>query len=114
MMKILPKLEESVYLKHILDPETFAIGFQSLSGLLLISQIVGELKTQSIDSASMIRTMHEVVGIELMESHIMAGLVLNSKIDQTWSMLGVMPKKINSRGSYHTLWGSLSETVILC
>jgi hypothetical protein len=80
--EILPELEEFVYVKRISDPEAFAEELGTAAGLLRLSQVVGELESQSIDSASAAKLMHAAVNAELLETRA-TDAVLNSKIDQT-------------------------------
>jgi membrane-bound lytic murein transglycosylase B len=105
---ILPKLEEFLHLKQILDPETFTEGLGTSAGLLRLSQVVGELKSQSIDSASAARIMYAAVNAELLEGQA-RDAVLNSKIDQIQSRMGVTPEDVNTHWSSPTLWGTVSK-----
>jgi hypothetical protein len=106
--EILPELEEFVYVKRISDPETFAEELGTSVGLLRLSQVVGELESQSIDSASAARIMLAAVNAELLENQA-TDAVLNSKIDQTQSRMGAAPADVNARWSSPTLWGTVSE-----
>jgi hypothetical protein len=104
----LPKLEEFVYVKRISDPEAFAEELGTSSGLLRLSQVFGELESQSIDSASAAKITHAAVHAELLENRA-TDAVLNSKIDQTQSRMGAVPVDVNARWSSHALWGMVSE-----
>jgi hypothetical protein len=107
---IQPELEEFVYVvKRVSDPEVFASSLATSPGLLRLSQVVGELESQSIDGATAIRTLlHEVVSLELLDGWATVEL-LNTKIDQTQSRLGSASEEMNPRWNSPTLWGMVSE-----
>jgi hypothetical protein len=105
---VLPELEEFVYIKRITDPEVFAASLPSSAALLRLSQVIGELESQSINGAAAVRTLHNAVSLELLEGRETAGL-LNSKIDQTQSRLGTASADLNLNWNSPTLWGVVKE-----
>ena len=97
-----------MYSKRITDPEAFAKDLGTESGLIELTRVVAELESQSINAALELRMMHEAIEMELLENLTTGGL-MNSKIDQTVSRMGVAPEDSNSRWSASTLWGTVSE-----
>ena len=100
---ILPDLEDYVYYKKIIDPEMYSenqeIGFE---------RVVANLETQVINGAATMKKVHEAVSQEFRSTCSLRSM-LNTKIDETTSVVGTVPTNMNPRFLAPTVWGTIAE-----
>jgi hypothetical protein len=102
---ILPDLEDYVYHKKIVNAEAYLekqeIGLEFTRG-------VAVLETQVIDGAANMKRIHKAASQEL-KSACSATSMLNTKIEETTSVVGTAPININPRFLAPTVWGTIAE-----
>ncbi len=70
--------------------------------------VVANLETQVIDGAATMKKVHEAVSQEF-RSTCSSASMLNTKIDETTSVVGTVPTNMNPRFLAPTVWGTIAE-----